>query len=284
MLLALGMKGFDMLVENFTSSNSTSTNSTSTDFTTFTASSVDETTFTLSSVDETTFTASSVDETTFTLSSVDETTFTEIEADLTTTTGEVLEQAYFEPLVGQTSSYITTTSDVIISTLTETLASDVTISTLTETLASESEMQTVVTESETTIFKSRSLIETVSSEITSTMSSSSGSTILDILVDTTEPVRKASSTTLKMTTTDIAESETAVMFSTAPSSLRTSFFDESHLNPIIAAVSISTLVLITLGVIVFLSYRYRKRLGCCDEYHYYKCWYLVCPCQVTTSE
>ena len=265
MLLALGMKGFDMLVENFTSSNSTSTNSTSTDFTTFTASSVDETTFTLSSVDET--------------------TFTEIEADLTTTTGEVLEQAYFEPLVGQTSSY-TTSSDVIISTLTETLAPDVTISTLTETLASESEMQTVVTESETTIFKSRSLIETVSSEITSTMSSSSGSTILNILVDTAEPVRKASSTTLKMTTTttDIAESETAVMFSTAPSSLRTSFFDESHLNPIIAAVSISTLVLITLGLILFLSYRYRKRLGCCDEYHYYKCWYLVCPCQVTTSE
>ena len=263
MLLALGMKGFDMLVENFTSSNSTSTNSTSTDFTTFTASSVDETTFTLSSVDET--------------------TFTEIEADLTTTTGEVLEQAYFEPLVGQTSSY-STSSDVIISTLTETLASDVTISTLTETLASESEMQTVVTESETTIFKSRSLIETVSSEITSTMSSSSGSTILNILVDTAEPVRKASSTTLKMTTTDIAESETAVMFSTAPSSLRTSFFDESHLNPIIAAVSISTLVLIPLGVILFLSYRYRKRLGCCDEYHYYKCWYLVCPCQVTTSE
>ena len=223
MLLALGMKGFDMLVEDFASSNSTSTTNSTTISTTSTA-------------------------------------LTESKNELETTASGLAmpEQAHFAALVDPNSSNVTTISP-----------SEVTFSTLiTETESSEPS----------------TLIETVSSDSRSTMmSSSEGSTILDILTDKTNSVIETkTSLGAKMTTTiDQTESETASsILSTAPSSLKTSFFDESHLTSVISAVSITTLVLIILGIILFLLFRYRKRLGCCEEYHWYKCWYLLCPCEV----
>ena len=227
MLLALGMKGFDMLVEDFASSNSTST-----------------TNSTLIST-----TSANVGATTLTESQTDE---------LETTAGLTLESAHFEALVDPNSSNVTTFPP----------PSEVTFST--------------TTESETS-----TLLETVSSESRSTMiTSSEGSTILDILTDKTNIVIETTTSleakmTTTETTTDHPESETASsILSTAPSSLKTSFFDESRLTAVISAVSITTLVLIILGIILFFMIRYRKRLGCCDEYHWYKCWYLLCPCEV----
>ena len=113
------------------------------------------------------------------------------------------------------------------------------------------------------------------------MISSDGSTILDILVDKTSPVIQTTRRG-EITTTETMI-QTASMPSAAPSSLKTSFFDDSNLTTIIAAVSITSLVVIVIGIILFIIFRYRKRLGCCDEYHYFKCWYLMCPCEVRFS-
>ena len=226
MLLALGMKGFDLLVEDFASSNSSST----------------------------------IKFTTSTSENTRDTNLAEFQTELVTTAGAgpdaTYEPAHFAALVDPNSSDVTTFSP---SDLT------VTVSTPTETMSETS-----------------TIVETLSSESISTMiSSTDGSTILDILVDkTANPVIQTTRLDIKITTTDYRESETASLPSAVPSSLKTSFFDDSHLTAIITAVSITTLVIIVIGIILFIILRYRKRLGCCDEYHYYKCWYLLCPCEV----
>ena len=229
MLLALGMKGFDMLVEDFASSNSSST----------------------------------IKFTTSTSENVGDTSLAESQTELVTTAGAgadaTYEPAHFAALVDPNSDVTTfSPSDLT-----------VTMSTPTETLSE-------------TLSETSTIVETLSSESISTMiSSSDGSTILDILVDkTTNPVIQTTRLDVKITTTDFPESETASLPSAAPSSLKTSFFDDSRLTAIITAVSITTLVIIVIGIILFIILRYRKRLGCCDEYHYYKCWYLLCPCEV----
>ena len=230
MLLALGMKGFDLLVEDFASSNSSST----------------------------------IKFTTSTSENVGDTSLAESQTELVTTAGAgadaTYESAHFAALVDPNSSDVTTFSP---SDLT------VTVSTPTETMSE-------------TVSETSTIAETLSSESISTMiSSTDGSTILDILVDkTANPVIQTTRLDIKITTTDYPESETASLPSAVPSSLKTSFFDDSHLTAIITAVSITTLVIIVIGIILFIILRYRKRLGCCDEYHYYKCWYLLCPCEV----
>ena len=57
------------------------------------------------------------------------------------------------------------------------------------------------------------------------------------------------------------------------SSNKSSFFDDSGLATIITAVCATTLVLIMMGICVYLLWKLKPGLRCCDEYEYYKCWY-----------
>ena len=57
------------------------------------------------------------------------------------------------------------------------------------------------------------------------------------------------------------------------SSIKSSFFDDSGLTTVITAVCATTLVLIMMGICVYLLWKFKPGLRCCDEYEYYKCWY-----------
>ena len=57
------------------------------------------------------------------------------------------------------------------------------------------------------------------------------------------------------------------------SSIKSSFFDDSGLATIITAVCATTLVLIMMGICVYLLWKFKPGLRCCDEYEYYRCWY-----------